>query len=110
MRHLCLGGLLSVILTLAFCEMAALAQGVPDAGLGRYPLSPSVAAPGAQPTPVADQWPPPLPPRPTKHHPVPLDPSMKAYPYGYFGAVPRYRANSHYTSSGEYMFWQFKRH
>lgn len=97
--------LFGLVVVLGLWQAAAIARDFPVAGLGQYPQSASVAIePGSQP------WPPPLPPPTTKHGSVPTDPSMKPYPYGYFGAVPHYRMNSHYTSSGEYMFWRIKRH
>jgi hypothetical protein len=35
-----------------------------------------------------------------------VGPSAPTYPYGYFGAESRYRWNSHFTTSDEYMFWR----
>jgi hypothetical protein len=35
-----------------------------------------------------------------------VGPSAPTFPYGYFGASSRYRWNSHYTVSDEYMFWR----
>ena len=33
---------------------------------------------------------------------------MRAYPYGYFGASSHNHINSHYTSSGDYMYWRYR--
>ena len=35
-----------------------------------------------------------------------VGPSAPTFPYGYFGAESRYRWNSHFTTSDEYMFWR----
>jgi hypothetical protein len=35
-----------------------------------------------------------------------VGPATPTFPYGYFGAESRYRWNSHFSTSHEYMFWR----